>query len=459
MFHSTVAAISTARGKGGVAMLRISGDEALSVASKMFALPSGKSILDITPRVCYYGSIIRDGKTIDDGTLTYFKGPRSFTGEDVCEICCHGGLYVTQAVLELALSCGAQMAGAGEFTKRAYVNGKITLSQAEAVGQVIDASNDAQLRLSGAAARGALTDRLLKIREYMLDLITRSYAAIDYPDEDIEDNERNKMSDTLSVILTELYRLKSSYRASRAVSEGIKTAIVGKPNAGKSSLYNALCGEELAIVTDIAGTTRDVIEHTALVGDVTLRLADTAGIRDTDDTVEQIGVTRAIKKLNEAEIVLCVFDGSEAESAQDYKIIEDVKGKCAVAVINKSDAKKRLSDGFITHLHENFQYVCEISAKRADGLEGLARVLNEMYELDKIDISNDAVIANARQLSSVNLALHKVNEAKTALDLGETPDIICFSLENALSELDMIDARATSEEIVSEIFSRFCVGK
>ena len=459
MFHSTVAAISTARGKGGVAMLRISGVDALSVAYKMFALPSGKSVLDISPRVCCYGNIIREGKVIDDGTLTYFKAPHSFTGEDVCEICCHGGLYVTQAVLELALSCGAEMAGAGEFTKRAYINGKLTLSRAEAIGQVIDASNDAQLRLSGAAARGALTDKLLKIRELMLDLITRSYATIDYPDEDIEDNERSKMSDTLSAVLSELNSLKSSYRASRAVSEGIKTAIVGKPNAGKSSLYNALCGEELAIVTDIAGTTRDVIEHTSLVGDVTLRLADTAGIRDTDDTVEQIGVTRAREKFNEAEIVLCVFDGSCPESEQDYKIIEDAHGKCAVAVINKSDSKRCLSHEFITHLYENFEYVCEISAKSADGLDGLAKVLNEMYELDKIDISNDAVIANARQLSSVSLALDKVNEAKCALDSGETPDIICFSLESALSELDMIDARATSEEIVSEIFSRFCVGK
>jgi len=440
-------------------MIRISGDDALSVANKMFSLPSGKSLFDITPRKCCYGSIVRDGKAIDDGTLTYFKAPHSFTGEDVCEICCHGGMYVTQAVLELALSCGAEMAGAGEFTKRAYVNGKLTLSRAEAIGQVIDASNDAQLRLSVSAARGALSSRIATIRELMLDLITRSYAAIDYPDEDIEDNERDKMSLSLDRVIRELNTLKSSYRASRAVSEGIKTAIVGKPNAGKSSLYNALCGEELAIVTDIAGTTRDIIEHTVLVGDVTLRLADTAGIRSTDDTVEQIGVTRALKKLNEAEIVLCVFDGSERESEQDYRIIEDVKGKCAVAVINKSDAKRQLSDEFLVHINKSFEHVCEISAKEENGLDGLAKILNRMYELDKIDISCDPVIANARQLSSVSLALDKVVEAKDALDMGETPDIICFSLENALSELDMIDMRATSEEIVSEIFSRFCVGK
>ena len=459
MRNNTIAAISTARGKGGVAMIRISGDEALSVAEKMFTLPSGKKICEPVARKCYYGNIIRDGAVIDDATLTYFKAPHSFTGEDVCEICCHGGLYVTQAVLEAALSCGAKMAEAGEFTRRAYINGKLTLSRAEAIGQVIDATNDAQLRLSTSGARGALTNKLLKIREHMLDLITRSYATIDYPDEDIEDNERGQMSDTLSLVLDELIKLKRSYRASRAVTEGIKTAIVGKPNAGKSSLYNALCGEELAIVTDIAGTTRDIIEHTALVGDVTLRLADTAGIRDTEDTVEKIGVLRAKEKLDSSELILCVFDLSEKETDKDYEIIESVKGKCAVAVLNKIDREKAISEEFIRYLYENFQYVCEISAKDANGLDALAEVLNKLYELDKINISTDAVIANARQLSSLTLALDKVQEAKYALDMGETPDIICFSLENALSELDMIDARAASEEIVSEIFSRFCVGK
>jgi len=459
MLLSTVAAVSTARGKGGVAMIRISGDSALEIVSKMFVLPKKTDAFDLIPRRCYYGSIVRDGTVIDDGTLTYFKAPHSFTGEDVCEICCHGGSYVTQAVLETVLSCGAKMASAGEFTKRAYINGKLTLSRAEAIGGVIDATNDAQLRLSSSIARGTLSSKLTYIRGLMLDLITRSYATIDYPDEDIEDNERSAMASTLDTVLCELIRLKNSYRASRAVSEGIRTAIVGKPNAGKSSLYNALAGEELAIVTDIAGTTRDVIEHTALVGNVTLRLADTAGIRETEDTVEKIGVMRAKEKLDSSELVLCVFDMSERENEQDYKIIEDVQGKSRIAVLNKGDAKGGLSEEFIAHVHKSFEYVCEISAKSRNGLDELAESLNKMYELDKINLSNDALIANARQLSSVNLALEKVNEAKEALDFGETPDIICFALENALSELDMIDARATSEEIVNEIFSRFCVGK
>ncbi|MBQ8343878.1 MAG: tRNA uridine-5-carboxymethylaminomethyl(34) synthesis GTPase MnmE [Clostridia bacterium] len=459
MRNDTVAAISTARGKGGVAMIRITGDNALSIVKGMFTLISGKELSDPTPRKCYYGNILRDGIIIDDATLTYFKAPHSYTGEDVVEICCHGGLYVTQAVLETVLSCGAKMAEAGEFTRRAYINGKLTLSRAEAVGQVIDATNDAQLRLSTSGARGTLSKKLAYIRELMLDLITRSYATIDYPDEDIEDNERDEMSLTLSNVLSHLERLKSTYRASRAVSEGIRTAIVGKPNAGKSSLYNALSGEELAIVTDIAGTTRDVIEHTALVGDVTLRLADTAGIRETTDTVEKIGVSRAKEKIESSELVLCVFDLSDKENKEDYELIRSMEGKSAVAVLNKGDKKRAVSDEFLSHINAKFPYVCEISAKNESGLDNLARVLNTMYELDKIDISNDAVIANARQMSSLSLALDKVKEAKCALDFGETNDIVCFSLESALSELDMIDARATSEEIVSEIFSRFCVGK
>ncbi len=459
MFNSTVAAISTPKGKGGVAMIRISGDNALSVINKIFSLPSGKKITDYVARKCYYGNILRDGVVIDDATLTYFKAPHSFTGEDVCEICCHGGMYVTQAVLETVLSNGAVMAGAGEFTKRAYINGKLTLSSAEAIGGVIDAKNDAQLRLSTSLARGSLSGKLLKIREYMLDLITRSYATIDYPDEDIEDNERTEMSDTLSVIFNELVKLKGSYRASKAITEGIRTAIVGKPNAGKSSLYNALSGEELAIVTDIAGTTRDIMEHTALVGDVTLRLADTAGIRDTEDTVEKIGVERAKSKIDNSELVLCVFDLSEKENEEDRYILKATEGRARVAVLNKGDKERAMSQSFLGEIQKSFEYVCEISAKSFDGMDSLASVLNEMYDLDKIDISNDAVIANARQLACVDIALQRVTEARDALLLGETPDIICFSLESALSELDMIDARATSEEIVSEIFSRFCVGK
>lgn len=455
MVNRTIAAISTAKGKGGVAIIRISGDDALSVAKKMMKLRADT----IEPRKAYYGEILRDGDVIDDGILTYFKAPASFTGEDVCEIACHGGIYVTGAVLESALSSGASLAGAGEFTKRAYINGKLTLSRAEAIGQVIDARTDSQLKLSSSQARGILSDKIDEIREKILDSISHAYATIDYPDEDITEADASEINSCLDFVITSLDLLKRSYRTGRAVCEGVRTAIIGKPNAGKSSVYNMLLGEDLAIVTDIAGTTRDVIEHTASIGGVTLNLADTAGIHSTTDTVEKIGVERAKSKIESSELLLCVFDSSEKETSEDEFILECASGKTAIALINKTDKECKLSPEFLQKIDTGCQKVIFTSAKTGGGRDELAAVLSDMYCLGEIDLSNDAVIANARQFSSVAVALEKALEAKDALLLGQTPDIICFSLEAALSELNMIDRREVSEEVVSAIFSRFCVGK
>ena len=455
MMNNTVAAISTARGRGGVAVIRISGDEALDVALRVVRTKTK----NIEPRKCYYGEILRDGEIIDDGILTYFKAPASFTGEDVCEICCHGGVYVTGAVLESVLSSGAKMAEAGEFTKRAYVNGKLTLSRAEAIGNVIDARTDSQLRLSSSQARGALSSRLEKIREKMLSLIAHAYATVDYPDEDIEDATREEMASTLDTVVGELEALKKSYRTGRAVCEGIKTAIIGKPNAGKSSLYNMLLHENLAIVTDIAGTTRDIIEHTASLGGVTLNLADTAGIRESLDTVEKIGIERAREKVTDSELLFCVFDQSAKETSEDEEILELAKGKSAIAIINKTDTPTAISDSFIKKIESACLKTVRISAKNQEGYDTLAKTVSDLYDLGEIDISRDGIISNARQFSAVNLALDEAVAAKDALTFGQTPDIVLFALEKALADLDMIDARGASEEIVSTIFSRFCVGK
>ena len=455
MLNSTVAAISTARGKGGVAVIRISGDSALEVALRVVRTKTK----NIEPRKCYYGEILRDSDVIDDGILTYFKAPNSFTGEDVCEICCHGGIYVTGAVLESVLSSGASMAEAGEFTKRAYINGKLTLSRAEAIGNVIDARTDSQLRLSSSQARGALSGRLEAIREKMLSLIAHAYATVDYPDEDIEDATREEISSTLDGVITELEGLKKSYRAGRAVCEGIKTAIIGKPNAGKSSLYNMLLHENLAIVTDIAGTTRDIIEHTASLGGVTLNLADTAGIRQSLDTVEKIGIERAKEKVENSELLFCVFDQSTKETNEDEEILELARGKCAIAIINKTDTPPAISEKFIEKIKSSCIKTVHVSAKKQEGYDDLARTVSDLYDLGEIDISKDGIISNARQFSAVNLALDEALSAKEALCFGQTPDIILFALEKALADLDMIDAKGASEEIVSTIFSRFCVGK
>lgn len=453
--NKTIAAISTARGKGGVALIRISGSDALDVAKRVFSLKCDEP----KPRYSYYGQILRDGTAIDDGILTYFKAPNSFTGEDVCEICCHGGIYVTQAVLECVLSNGAILAGAGEFTKRAYVNGRLTLSRAEAIGNIIDAKTDAQLMLSSSQARGNLSIKVEKIHERIIDLIAHVYATIDYPDEDIDEAESREISSCLSFVISELEALKRSYRAGKAVIQGVETAIVGKPNAGKSSLYNMLLGENVAIVTDIAGTTRDVIESVASLGGVTLNLADTAGIRQTEDLVEKIGVERARQKLEKSELVLCVFDYSKRESLEDSLILESIQGKSAIAIINKTDTPRGISTEFEEKIKRSVARTIYTSAINQEGKEQLSRAIAEMFELGEIDLSHDAIISNARQLSSVNLALEEALLAKEALDFGQTPDIVCSTLENALSALDMIDARGASEEIVSAIFSKFCVGK
>lgn len=455
MLNETISAISTAYGKGGVAVIRISGDNALEVAKKVFKAKAK----EIEPRRAYYGEILRDSTIIDDGILTYYKAPNSFTGEDVCEICCHGGIYSTQAVLESILSSGARLAQAGEFTKRAYINGKLTLSRAEAISNVIDAKTDSQLRLSSSIARGTLSAKIDEIRETIISLISRAYAVIDYPDEDIEDNTYEDMKKSIDTVISLLDCLKRSYKAGKAVSEGVKAAIVGKPNAGKSSLYNILLGKDLAIVTDIAGTTRDVIESTASIGGVTLCLADTAGIRETNDTVEKIGVSRAIEKIEESELILCVFDYSRKEEDEDIQILNEISGKNKIGIINKTDTSKGISCEFEEKIKSSFDKVVYISTRDGSGLDELSKAISDLYELGNFDLSNDAIIANARQSASVSLALNEAIYAKEALSNQMTPDVVCFTLEKALSELNMIDLRDAGEEIVNAIFSRFCVGK
>lgn len=454
MINDTIAAISTAKGKGGVAMIRISGDDALCVAKKVFATKS-----EISPRKCVYGDILRENEIIDDGTLIYYKAPHSYTGEDVCEICCHGGIYVTSATLEAVLSCGARLATAGEFTRRAFVNGKLTLSKAEAVGNVIDAKTDNQLKLSTSQRRGVLSDKLEQIRGEMLSLLSRSYAIIDYPDEDLPDVEREEMRHSLGQIAEELEKLKKSYKVGKAISDGVKTVIIGKPNSGKSTLYNRIFGEDVSIVTDIAGTTRDVIEHTVSFGGITLSLCDTAGIRESDDKVEKIGVERAIAKLNDAQLVICVFDSSRPECSLDDEIIEKTSGKSSIAVINKSECEKKITDDFEKKIRSNFKYTVKISAKTGDGVDEIAKTIEKMYNLSEIDLSNDAIVSNARQYASVVKALNGINDAAKALKEGESTDIICYTTEQALTDLEEIDGRTVTEEIVGEIFSKFCVGK
>ena len=449
----TIAAISTPKGKGGIAVIRISGDDAIAIAERIF-LPLGKTkISELAGGRCIYGAIVDGDERIDDGVLTLFRAPRSYTGEDTVELSCHGGLLVTARVLEAALNGGATMAGAGEFTKRAFLNGKITLTEAEAVGGMIDAKTDAHLRISRNQLRGSLSNVLADITDKLTELVASVYAYIDYPDEDLTDLSVAELRDSLAAIKGRITELMGSYKYGKAITEGVSTAIIGKPNAGKSSLLNALCGYERAIVTEIEGTTRDIITEEVNVGGVLLHLADTAGIRESDDKIEKLGIDRSRAQIDESELIIAVFDGNTTLGAEDREIIElltPVREK-VIPVLNKSDVASIPYD----ELCALFGTVITVSAKDGNGITDLAKRICAMCgELD----AGGEVIVNARQNSALKTAMTHIDNAIEALD-AFTQDIAAMDIEQALARLGEIDGRAVSEDVVARIFSKFCVGK
>ncbi|MBE6688748.1 MAG: tRNA uridine-5-carboxymethylaminomethyl(34) synthesis GTPase MnmE [Ruminococcaceae bacterium] len=451
---STVAAISTPYGKGGVAVIRISGEDAFGVADRCFKPNYRQSVMDFPSRHAVYGGVIKDGVVIDHGVLTRFSSPNSFTGEDMVEISCHGGVQITAMVLEAALCSGAVMAQAGEFTKRAFLNGKLTLTQAEAVAELLDAGSEAAALLSHSQLSGKLSKKLDEIHDNLVRVVSTLYASIDYPEEDLEDMDDCQLEKEVTEILRLTDILKASYKTGKAVTGGVDTAIVGKPNAGKSSLFNALAGESRAIVTDIPGTTRDVIDIRVNVGNILLNLHDTAGIRDnTDDAVEKIGVGLSLELMEKSELILAVFDGSKPLSEDDLYIIDSLKNssKQVIAVINKND-----TDTFSVP-DIPFDNVC-ISAKSSDGLNELYEKITLLYDSQRINPSDGGLITNARQYADICKTREKVADALDNLKNG-MKDMCGMLLESALAELGELDGRSVSREIVDSIFSRFCVGK
>lgn len=454
----TIAAISTAFGKGGIATIRISGDEAISVADKMF-FPKSRSLSEISSNCAVYGNIIKDNTKIDDGIAVVFRAPHSYTGEDTVEISCHGGILLAQTVLECALCCGAYPAAAGEFTRRAFTAGKISLTEAEAVGMLIDATTNEQIKLAAAQTSGILKDKCLKIAQELKTLISSTYAYVDFPDEDLEDVSSSEMLTSLLSAKTELEKLRDSYRTGHAVSEGIIAAIVGRPNVGKSTFLNLLAQKDLAIVTDVPGTTRDVISENVSLGKVLLRLSDTAGIRTSDDTVEKIGIDRAKDALSKAELVFAVFDGSAELNGEDREICDLLSKTNAakIAIINKQDLCQKLKKEEIS---EFFSKTLEISAKENEGARTLiVSAVEELFLCGSIDYNTTAVVANARQFAGISKCLRLVQNAIDSLSEGYTQDIAGMDLESALGAILEVDGRDISQAIVDDIFSRFCVGK
>ncbi len=461
----TIAAISTPPGKGGVAVIRISGADALATAKKIFLPRGGRGIEMRPPRTQIYGDILYIGEPVDDGMLTYFPAPNSYTGEDTVEISCHGGVLITRTVLESAFHAGAFPAERGEFTRRAFVNGKLSLSETEAIGMLLDAESEAQIRLTRGKSRTRLTEEVEAMRGDITSLLSSIWARIDYPEEDLGELSREAVLCETERIMDRLKRLIGTYRTGRAVTEGIKTVICGKPNVGKSTLYNLLLGEDAAIVTDIPGTTRDVLERSVSLGDVMLRLYDTAGIRaEASDAVEEIGIARSREKLAEAELILALFDTGSGILDADIEITEQIMRMSApkIAIITKCDNVDKDREELKDKLRcMGFSDIMEISAKSrgSDALTQLAEGINKLFTDESIVIGDDAIISSARQHAALLRAEEHLSCAATAYRIGLAEDAASSDIELALGAISELDGRAVTEEVVADIFAKFCVGK
>ncbi len=466
----TIAAVSTPFGKGGVAVIRLSGSEALTVIEKIFRPKSTKyqCLSDAAPRSMVYGEIfsIHDpDRVLDDVLCVYFPAPKSFTGEDVVEISCHGGLLVTRSILSACLTAGARAAEAGEYTRRAYLNGKLNLTEAEALGNLLEAGNDEQLRLARAGMKGRLAQKMEEVYNRLVTILANLEVGMDFPDEDLTEIPRENMIQMLTAVQNELALLNATYRTGHAIAEGILTVIVGRPNAGKSALYNALVGRDAAIVTDIAGTTRDVLSETVSLGKVTLRLSDTAGLRDTDDPVERIGVTRAEQALDDAELVLALFDGSNPPTEEDKALMLSLReqangGKNILFVLTKSDL----------WAEENPPFLCDetavstedfiiLSAQEGRGMETLTAVVEKLYIDGTLDTGESAIVFSARQFAALTGSSSALDRAISALSAELPYDLCAEDLRDTLSSLGEISGHNVREEVISEIFHKFCVGK
>lgn len=464
----TIAAVSTPRGKGGVAMIRISGPDSAAVFRKIFT-PAGKTQPDEKPRFEIFGTVHRPadceraGEYIDSGLCCFFAGPASFTGSDTAEICCHGGALVTAAVLEAALLAGARQAEAGEFTRRAFASGKISLPEAEALGLLLEAGTDAQLRLSHSGMNGKLTGACAALHEDVISLLTDMYARIDFPEEDLGSIPMDEVISRAEAILAETEKLQASYRTGKAIADGVNTVICGRTNVGKSTLYNMMTGSDDAIVTDIAGTTRDVLSSVVSFGGVTLKLFDTAGIRGrTDDKVELIGIEKALSHIDSAELIFFLIDSERAPADDDRAIAEKLgaaNGK-VVALLTKCDAGK--ADTEAEKLWSSFEYKAKISAKTGEGRKELEELVASLFLDGTLNIADDPVVTNARQNEALTRCRLSLSQALEALREGYTADVASVCLEEAATALSELDGRghgAVSADVIEGIFSKFCVGK
>lgn len=458
VYTDTIAAIATAMGNSGIGIVRISGSEAIEIADRVFKLKNGKEKLaDQKTHTIHYGFVCDGEEVIDEVLVMLMKGPRSFTAEDTVEIDCHGGMLVTRRILEAVLRAGARIADPGEFTKRAFLNGRIDLSQAEAVIDVINAKNEYALKSSVGQLRGSVSKKIKELREAILFEIAFIESALDDPEHISLEGYGEVLYKRIETMESELCKLIKSSSNGRVISEGIKTVILGKPNAGKSSLMNVLVGSDRAIVTDIAGTTRDILEEHIYLQGISLNVVDTAGIRSTDDVVEKIGVSRAMDAAEDADLIIYVVDGSRNLDENDYQIMEFIKDKKAVVLLNKSDLEQVVS---IEEINQKSGHsVIAISAKKEAGIDKLEEEIKSLFYEGEIDFNDQVMITNVRHTQALRESYDSILMVKRSIEDEMPEDFYSIDLMNAYEKLGLIVGESVEDDLVNEIFSKFCMGK
>ena len=456
----TIAAISTATGSGGIGIIRMSGEKCFEILKKIFVTPQELGWNNIKGYTIKYGYIVNaeTKEKIDEVLVSFFKNPKSYTRENMCEINSHGGIVVERKILEQCLKNGAELAEPGEFTKRAFLNGRIDLSQAESVIELINAKSDREAHESLNQLQGELSRKINSIKFKILDIMADIEASIDYPEYDIEELTEEKTIRVLNEVREDLIKLEESFHTGKLIREGIKTAIIGQPNAGKSSLLNAILKEDRAIVSEYAGTTRDTIEEFITIKDIPLKIIDTAGIRDTDNVIEKIGVEKALKIAEGADLVIAIIDNSKELDNEDIKILDIIKSKNAIIVLNKIDKEDKKAENREEILKIN-KPVVKISAVTKEGIEDLYNEIIKMFNINKIEATNETVITNVRHKNQIDKAVKSIKEAINVAKERQTEDILAIYIKQTLEDLGEITGDNVSEDIINEIFSKFCLGK
>ena len=458
MSTDTIAAIGTALSNSGISIIRISGKDSLNIIRKIFISNS-----KIMPNNIIYGKIVENGKVVDTVLVSYFKNPKSYTGEDVCEINCHGGVQITREILQLVLENGARLAEPGEFSKRAFLNGKMDLTKAEAVINLINSKNTTQARIAANNLEGNLYKKIKEVREELIELMAHIEVSVDYPEYDYDEVENDNVISLLNKKIIEINNILSTYEQGKYIKDGVNVVILGKPNVGKSSLLNTLSRSQKAIVTEIPGTTRDVIEERINIGNIILNLSDTAGIRKTDDFVEKIGVKRSIEKIDEADLVIYLLNVESDIDDEDKEILSKIqnKGIKLITVINKIDKGQKLKfDGILDELKRfGVNEVIKMSVLNNEGIDELKNKIEEIFNTNDLDFENELIITNERHRDLLNKSKEYLEVAKKEIEDNEPIDIVSIVIKNATKSLGEIIGADVNQDIVNKIFEKFCLGK